>query len=401
MSFRCHSLRRNILLVALLGIVALVLVAAFAEIDFYGKQAAEEPEVFVGVDLGYGDDSLVYNVSEAVAGHANLIILGSLDVTMNTTKLVAVCDYLYRKGFYFIIYVGFAKVGYLPPLGPDQTFFQTAKSRWGGKFLGAYMFDEVGGKQLDGMNSPYQPVPKANDVHDAAAHFFFGANPYLALYRDVYYSTPQLRLYTSDYCLYWFDYLCGYNVIFTEYVGNHSHQLASALVRGAATCQGKQWGAIMTFGSCENPNSCFENATEMYASMMLAWQNGAKYIVVFDSPGNFSIPQTQWGVLTQDHLDAIRRFGDYTQSHQQPQLRVETAYVLPSDYGFGFRSANDTIWGLWLADALSPKVWQDVNSLLNTYNMSFDVVYEDRTDSILTNLPYKTLFFWNGTIIGK
>lgn len=391
-------MKRQTALGVTVGVLVFVVLFAFFGASLFSQNARAEPEVFVGVDVAYGDETAVYSIADAVAGYANLIILGSLNVTMNTTKLTTVCDYLYQKGFYFIVYVGFAKVGYLPPQGPAPTFFEMAQSRWQGKFLGAYMFDEVGGKQLD-TRSAERPVPEANNNSDAAIHYVLGVGPYLPLYKQVYYQAPSMRLYSSDYALYWFDYLCGYDTIFCEFVGNQSRQVAVALTRGAATSQCKQWGAIVTFGSCGGISSCLENAPELYDDMMLAWQNGAKYIVVFDTPLNNT--GTPYGDLTQEHLDTVHSFWDYTQSHKQPQTEVDTAYVLPADYGYGFRGPTDTIWGLWPADALSAKIWNDTNTLLATYGTNLDIVYDNRTDGVPSYLPYKTLIYWNGTSTQK
>jgi hypothetical protein len=387
-----------------IGIVAtliFVLLFSFLGVDLYLNNKPAQPKIFIGVDVAYGDENLVYNVTKAVAGYANLIILGSLTITKNTTLLTTVCDYLYQNNFYFMVYVGFAKVGYLPPQGPDPSFFQMATQRWGSKFLGTYMFDEVGGKQLD--NFAEQPVPAANNNTDAADHYILGVAPYLAIYKGgVYYNIPDMKLFTSDYGLYWYDYLSGYDGIFCEFVENQSRQIAIALDRGAATAQGKSWGAIITFNSCGATGSCLENASELYNDMMLSWQNNAKYIIVFDSPGNFTTQLTPAGILTTDHLAAMKNFWNYALNHPQPAPKqVKTAYVLPTDYGYGFRGPDDNLWGLWPADNLSAKVWNEANSLISTYGTKLDIVYENRTDSIQVSLPYQTLIYWNGTTIQK
>jgi hypothetical protein len=83
------------------------------------------------------------------------------------------------------------------------------------------------------------------------------------------------------------------------------------------------------------------------------------------------------------------------------QYPAHIAYVLPRDYGYGFRGTNDKIWGKWEADSLAPKLWNDVNSLLSTYVLNLDVIYETKIDGIPIELPYDKLIFWNGTIIEK
>jgi hypothetical protein len=73
------------------------------------------------------------------------------------------------------------------------------------------------------------------------------------------------------------------------------------------------------------------------------------------------------------------------------------AYVLPKDYGFGLRSAEDTIWGLFPADELSAKVWNDVNKLISQYGSGFDILYDDVEFPAVRNL-YSRVIFWNETV---
>ena len=255
---------------------------ALLGVDLLFKEVADEHGVFVGVDVAYGDENDVIRVADAVAGYANLIVLGSLNLTMDTTKLTKACDYLYQKGFYFIVYVGFAKVEYLPPRGPDPQFFSRNAGRWGDKFLGAYFFDEVGGKQIDQAN------PIVNDAlsNSHAAEIFVSGLIGPLNISVTWYDPPHPKLFVSDYALYWYDYLGGYDAVFGEFVGNQSRQLTVALCRGAAKTFGKDWGVIITWKYEQPPY--LEDAEQLYSDMVLAYQNGAKYIVVFNSPGNFT-----------------------------------------------------------------------------------------------------------------
>lgn len=363
--------------------------------DLMVREITDVPEVFVGVDVGYGDEEDVYKTADKVLGYANLIVLGSLDVTMNTTKLTRVCDYLYQKGFYFIVYVGYAEVGHLPPRGPDEGFFTMATYRWGNKFLGVYLFDEAGGKQID---KDHQTVPEADSYTEAAQNYTISIECYLDYYKE-YYSSPNLRLFTSDYALYWYDYLSGYDVVFGEFVGNQSRQLAVALCRGAAYPLNKDWGIIITWKYNHAP--FLEEAEQLYDDMVLAYENQAKYIVVFNSPENNTHP-TPYGTLTPEHFDALERFWNYIKtSPRNRDYMADVAYVLPSDYGYGFRGPDDKIWGLWEADALSPQIWNDATNLLAAHGGKLDIVYESRIDGEPLDLPYGKLVFWNGNIVEK
>jgi uncharacterized membrane protein len=364
-------------------------------INLLFREQVDESKIFVGVDVGFGNEEDVIKVADAVAGYANLIVIGSLNVTQNTTALTRVCNYLFHKGFYFIIYVGFADNEYLPPRGPDPQFFNKTAYMWGDKFLGAYFFDEVGGKQIDRAH----PVVIQARSHSEAAEIFVSGLIGPLNISVTWYDPPHPKLFVSDYALYWYDYLGGYDVVFGQFVGNQSRQLTVALCRGAAKTFSKEWGAIITWKYEQPPY--LEEAEQLYNDMILAYQNGAKYIVVFNSAGN-NTSLTEYGILAPEHFDAMEKFWKYikTNSHMKA-YQADTAYVLPKDYGYGFRGPNDTIWGLWPADVLSPKVWSETKSLIDKYGINLDIVYETRIDGQRINLPYDKLIFWNGTTIEK
>lgn len=387
---------RRIILVVSVVLLIFGLLLALIGIVFFTNEITRSPSAFVGVDIAYGDETDVYRIAGAVSGYTNLIVIGSLQVTQNSTALTAVCDFLYQKGFYFIIYVGFSRsLTSLPPEGPDPEFFTRNQNRWKDKFLGVYMFDEPGGKQIDLPDA--RPVPAANNNSDAAIHYILAIEQFLSLYKNDYYAVPRLRLFTSDYALHWYDYLCNYDVVFGEFNGNDNRQLTVALTRGAGESLGKQWGTIVTWSTPQG--SFLENATQLYDDMTYSWDSGANYIVVFDAPPENGTATTPYGILTTDHLNAMKSFWDYAKMNRQPAKNpAETAYVLPKDYGFGFRGPNDSIWGLFPADSFTQKIWNDTHNLLSQYHSKLDIVYEAKTNGIPVNLTYPTLIFWNGTI---
>ena len=86
--------------------------------------------------------------------------------------------------------------------------------------------------------------------------------------------------------------------------------------------------------------------------------------------------------------------------NKQGTIKASAVYVLPENFGFGFRNANDKIWGLWNTDndTRVAKIWGDVNQLLDEYGFSLDIVYSDLAfDAKLPQL-YDKVFFWNETI---
>jgi hypothetical protein len=169
-----------------------------------------------------------------------------------------------------------------------------------------------------------------------------------------------------------------------------------ALCRSAAKAYNKDWGAIVTWEYTKE--SYIESGEELYDDMVLAYKTGAKYVVVFDYS-----KIGQYGILTEEqgHFDALKEFWNYVNSNPQEHgvIQGQVAYVLPKDYGFGFRSARyDKIWGLWNADNLSQKVWDDANKLLDQYDSILDIVYNEPEVMDAMKSRYDHLIFWNETV---
>jgi hypothetical protein len=172
-----------------------------------------------------------------------------------------------------------------------------------------------------------------------------------------------------------------------------------ALSRGAAKTLDKEWGIMITW-KYDGPPFLGDGA-EIFCDMVSAYQNGAKYIVVFNSPANLTAV-SEYGALAPEHFEAIKNFWEFTKTHPLTErFNPETAYVLPRDYGYGFRGPDDTIWGLWEADTTSARIWNDTLLLLSEYGMGLDIVYETSINDAPIQLPYTKLIFWNGTIIAE
>jgi hypothetical protein len=198
-------------------------------------------------------------------------------------------------------------------------------------------------------------------------------------------------LFTSDYALYWFDYKGGYDTLFAEFGWNYSRQLNIALCRGAAAIQNKDWGVMISWTYTEPPY--IESGVELYNDLILAYDNGAKYIVILDTNENY----TQ-GILEQEHLNALKQFWQYVQDNPRKSYPISdrVAYVLPKDYGYGFRGPNDKIWGLWEADALSYNLSKNLGSLLEEYGTKLDIIYDDGLEPNNT-YGYNKLIYWNSS----
>jgi hypothetical protein len=154
---------------------------------------------------------------------------------------------------------------------------------------------------------------------------------------------------------------------------------------------GKDWGAIITWTYTDPPY--IESGVDLYKDLVLAYENGAKYILIFDSNEEYT-----GSILKEEHLDALRQFWEYAKKNprQITPAHGRVAYVLPKDYGYGFRGPNDKIWGFWEADNLTGRVCSDIGNLLTQYDKKLDIIYDDGLEANGTS-GYGGLFFWNGT----
>jgi hypothetical protein len=339
-------------------------------------------EFFVGVDVAYADLDKIKNLVDQIANYTNLFVIGSTGVTYNQTKLNDTIQYLTNHDLSYSVFAARA----------DRLFsINESVSLYGDNFVGVYYDDEIAGNQLDRTN--HQIFFSADNYSDAATQFIgYVSNRLNARFyqnRSISYIAPSaFRLFTSEYALYWFEYKAGYDVVLAQIGWNYSRQLNVALCRGAATIKDKDWGVIVAWTFTEPPY--LGSGEELFDDLVLAYDNGAKYILIFDSDENYT--QT---TLTDEHLDAMERFWQYTIDHPRPAdlLDGRVAFVLPKDYGYGFRGPNDKIWGLWESDELSLKISEDLGILLEEYGSELDIIYDD---GLKLDNTYRQYFFWNG-----
>jgi hypothetical protein len=371
------------------------------------ETAQTSPGVYVGVDVAFGSIAQTEQLIDNVSSYTNFFVIGCAQKIgssngfgiYNETRLTIISQYVYNKGLNFIVYSD-------DPSYPSKQWLENATKNFGRHFMGIYWFDEPGGRQLD---HDYPAVTSAENFNNAANQYVNMLNQWLltgpyAITRNFDYPT-EYQLFTSDYALYWYDYEAGYNTVFTE-LGlnsgneNYSRQLSIALCRGAATAFNQDWGVMITWAYKQPPY--MEPGPELYNDMMLAYENGAKYIVVFDSNANYTE-----NVLQQGQLDAIKQFWQYAQDNPRTvsQASDRSAYVLPQDFGYGFRSPNDTIFGLWNADwdgTASLNFVADISMCVVTFlqmlGPNLDILYANGNQTI-ESLGYKNVIYWNDTNI--
>ncbi|MEM4733912.1 MAG: hypothetical protein QXD70_05235 [Candidatus Bathyarchaeia archaeon] len=344
------------------------------------------PDVLVGVQVGYGDVAEAKALVDRVSSYTNFLVIGSSAITNNLTKLNETCQYAYDKGLSFI------------SLAPNLRranrtgWLEYAQRTWGERLMGFYAYDEPAGRQLD-LNETRIQTPPSSYV-DAANQFVNNMSSQLNYFKD-YLNSTHYKLFTSDYALYWYDYKAGYDIVFAEFGWNYSRQLNAALCRGAAIVQNKEWGVIITWTYTAPPY--IESGAELYKDLILAYDNGAKYIVVFNANEGW----TQ-GILQEEHLQALRQFWLYIHNNPRRNTSVSkrVAFVLPNGYGYGFRGPNDKIWGLWEADELSHKISVSLGNLLEEYGTKLDIIHDDELLAGNT-YGYNKLIYWNDPTLSQ
>ncbi|MCW4045175.1 MAG: hypothetical protein NWE94_06635 [Candidatus Bathyarchaeota archaeon] len=374
-------------------------------------------QFYVGVTYCGNSTAEAKLLIDRVKTYTNLFVLQSFNISRNETATKEICDYAVAQGLNLIVNLGIHNES---TFAWQQPLLETAKQRWGDKFLGVYYDDEPGGIQLDCnwnewfesayfaryrqflVNSTlikiYYDLLKANasdfrpDSYEKEAFWFTGA---LSRWNGpARWKAAGFTLFISDYALYWWDYLAGYDVLLAQFGWNHTITQDIALVRGAARLQNKTWGAIMTWTYTEEPY--LANGTEIYNQLLMAYEAGATYAVIFNHP---KIGDNPYGVLMDEHFEALERFWNDVMVKPNIQIQdfsqAEAALILPKDYGWGIRRPDDRIWGFWGPDEKSPQIWDISRRLLEQYGLNLDIVYDDPGFPAVGKYP--KIYYWNQT----
>ena len=384
-------------------ILALIAIGIFSPIVWW-YQSLGKPEVpvYFGVSFGGRTAAEAKLLIDKIKDYTNFFLVNSWDLSTNETALNEVCDYSAESGLSFMVFFDFIS------LHPDLVVYPwhrkwvtTAPERWGDKFLGIYIYDEPGGKQIDtGLYDEFDYDPRSK-MYENVTSFSEAAEIFLKElprgYSFHFLQNSNISKFVSDYALYWFDYLAGYDTVFVEIGWNHSTPTHIGLCRGAATVQQKDWGAIIVWKgrNLEADNEgIYKTGSEMLEDMLVAFETGAKYIIVFNYPTN--PPGNPYGILTDDHFSAMQQFWSHIDQNPQKhgETKAQAVLVLPKDYGWGMRWPEDRIWGLWPADDLSSVIWEKTNTLIEKYGFQIDIVYDDPR----FKLEYPKMYYWNSTI---
>ena len=373
------------LLVILL--VAVVLTFMYGYYSIWNVSVSDE--FLFGVAFGHETVEEAKLLIDKVKNYTNLFVIASWAVSLNETALNEICDYAVQADLKFMVYFDLVSRITYPW---HQEWLDTATEKWGDYFLGVYLRDEPGGKQIDLQET----FKNASDYSDASNRFVNGIAS-LTGTQDV--KSRNIPIFTSDYALYWFDYLAGYDTVFVELGWNHNTSQHIGMGRGAAKVQGKDWGVIITWTYYEPPY--LESGPEMYKEMLTAYRAGAKYVILFNYP---RYPEENpYGLLSEDegrkHFTAMEEFWYYVHAYPRGnsgKVDGKVAFALPKDYGWGLRNVEDKIWGLWPADEKAPLIWEKLNKLISKYGLELDIVYDDSRFNI--GEKYSKVYFWNATI---
>jgi len=205
--------------------------------------------------------------------------------------------------------------------------------------------------------------------------------------------SKSIEIFTSDYALYWFDYVSGYDVVLSQLGWNHTLEQDVALVRGAARMQNKDWGVIITWKYNRPPY--LDNGTEVYEQMCMAYECGAKYIVLFNY---FEEGAGPYGTIEEEHFWALERFWNEAVKDSdviQASIEPETVLILPNNYGWGMRWKEDKIWGVLKPDEKSLQIWNLLQNALTKHGLKLDIVYDDAEFPVTSQ--YQQIYSWNQT----
>ncbi|MCL2686554.1 MAG: hypothetical protein FWE73_09240 [Candidatus Bathyarchaeota archaeon] len=343
--------------------------------------------------------------------YTNLFILnaGQNRLCTNQTAVMEILDYATDADLDIIVNLGSHN---RETWQQRLKILNEAKDAYGTKFLGVYYDDEPGGMMIDWnweeelktnihafgtftaqIREKLQSIKESNDFPDnysLEAQWFswiLQANP-----GHTNLKASNITTFTSDYTLYWFNYLGGYSVMLAQLGWNNSVNQHLSMVRGAANLQDKDWGTIITWKYREPPY--IDSADNIYDQLVASYDAGAKYITIFNWP--YYDPDNPYGILTQEHFEAMERFWNQVVTKRAPtSAQAQVALVLPKDYGAALRDNDEKIWGIWQPDDKTALIHENLDKLLAEYGLGLDIVYDDPAYS---KECYNKLYYWNQTL---
>ena len=400
-------------------LTALILTASFLTAHSITSSNLDETPFYVGVTFCGNTTQEAKQLIDKVKDYTNLFVLQSWNISNNETATNEICDCATTNGLNIIVNLG-VNISETRAWTWQFPWFQSAQQKYGDKFLGAYYDDEPAGIQLDynwfnfflNYSSFFQGNPHASLLHQIFADLEDkmanttrpqpeNYDTEAAWFQMILKSNQghnslhkaEITTFTSDYLLYWFDYLGGFDTMLAQFGWNNTITQEIALARGAATLQNKTWGTIVTWKYNQSPY--LDTGEEIYNQLNAAYRAGAEYAVIFNYP---QIEGNQYGTLTEQHFNALKKLWREIQQNPRKtsETQAEAVLVLPRNYGWGMRNPNDWIWGFWGPDEKSSLIWQNSRKLLLQYGTSLDIVYDGAAFPVTGK--YQQIYYWNQTL---
>jgi hypothetical protein len=270
-------MNRNLSLGILL--IAIVVLPSFCFCPANASVGTSNQDIpYFGVTFGGNTTAEAKTLIDQVKNCTNLFVVDNWDVSLNESALNEICQYAYDANLYFMVYFSFIfgnastmsassldlyqEAGVVPF---HVQWLSSANDQWGDKFLGAYVLDEPGGKQIDfGHYSGFATTHNGSShtTFNNVANYSDAANRYVRGLKttttqrlndaNIRNSIPNstgrvIPVFTADNALYWFDYLAGYNAVFAELGWTNNEAQHIALCRGRQTCRANS-GAQLSVG---------------------------------------------------------------------------------------------------------------------------------------------------------
>ncbi len=434
-------MKKAFVVIAVAVIIIALLATALLANQISAPTTSEKPNAYVGIAYCGDTVEQGKQLIDKVKGYNNLFVLQSGLLQRNLDSVDELGDYAVNAGMYFLPYFGnFVQASFSPWLESaksrwgDHFLGVYYGDEPGGKMLDGYVeyqdaatgdsitkttygdivVEKTSGVvinyELDGDIRLSQPTPAGSDS-DINSEALFHPDDTVEVIKSApngfsYQSYQQLKdirpfknndeaaerfytrdkdnleflgkstkVFTSDYAMHWFDYMAGYDVIFGQIGWNQSVNQQISLLRGAANMQQKDWGVVITWKYQTPPY--LDNGTEIFSQLKTAYECGAKYYVLFDYYGEN--PGT-YGTMQNEHFEALQSFWNNVVKNPQVtqgSVKADSAVVLPKNYGWGTRWAEDKVWGIFVADQQTKQLWDLMQTALGEHGLKTDIVFDD------------------------
>ena len=126
----------------MLSILILETISFIQPTNYALSSASPSKDFYVGVTFGGNTTAEAKTLINEVKNYTNVFVVDSLPISQNEAEMYEICDYAVQNGLHIIVYFAWFSEYW------QANFLDTAKQRWGEKFLGVYLYDEPGGVQL-------------------------------------------------------------------------------------------------------------------------------------------------------------------------------------------------------------------------------------------------------------